>query len=175
MLIVGLGNPGQNFAKTKHNAGFLFVDELAEKLQVLGWREKFSGVYAKANHDVLGEIVLLKPQTYMNASGTSVAPCAQFFKKTAEEIIVVHDELDLPVGKIKVKNGGSHRGHNGVRSVSGSLGFDNYKRIMIGIDRPSGNINVRDYVISPFSNNELDILYGAFSESIERLEKLLLC
>ncbi|MDR0632919.1 MAG: aminoacyl-tRNA hydrolase [Holosporales bacterium] len=175
MLIVGLGNHGQSFTNTRHNAGFLFVDELAAMLHVISWKEKFHGLLAGAHHHILGDVILLKPQTYMNSSGISVAQCAQFFKKTAAEIIVIHDELDLPVGKIKVKYGGSHRGHNGVRSVSSSLGFDNYKRIMIGIDRPSGSgTDVRDYVLSTFSASEFEVLYSSFGISIENIGSLIL-
>lgn len=172
MLIVGLGNPGYRFDNTRHNAGFLFVDKLAEHLKIQNWQEKFNGLVSLKNDESIGRIVLLKPQTFMNLSGESVVQCVNFFKQNREEIIIAHDELDLPVGKIKVKNGGSHRGHNGVRNISQLLGYDSYKRIMIGIDRPVGNIPVSDYVLSKFSDEELIKLENSFSDIIKKIDQI---
>jgi PTH1 family peptidyl-tRNA hydrolase len=150
-LVVGLGNPGTKYAKNRHNVGFFVVDELRASLGLPDWKEKFSGLFSKGSCD--GEdIVLLKPMTYMNESGKSVQPAVAFFHvDVAKELVVVHDELDLAFADVRLKIGGGHAGHNGLRSISGVLGGD-YARVRIGIGRPPPGFrgDVADYVLQNF-------------------------
>ena len=152
-LIVGLGNPGPKYAQTRHNIGFLMIDQLADQLSVQLSQQKFKGSYGQGSLPNGAPVTLLKPQTFMNLSGQSVAPCAQFFKIPPERIIVVHDELEFPFGVIKVKVGGGHAGHNGLKSINASLGVNSYVRLRIGIGRPKHGA-VSDYVLSTFSVDE---------------------
>jgi PTH1 family peptidyl-tRNA hydrolase len=139
LLVVGLGNPGRGYASHRHNVGFMAIDELASKVSADAFREKFSGMYARAR---LGEeqAVLLKPMTYMNESGRSVQPAMAFFKATPRELIVIHDELDLPFGDVRVKFGGGHAGHNGLRSIIAHVGTGDFGRVRFGIGRPTGGL-----------------------------------
>ncbi|RYE89327.1 MAG: aminoacyl-tRNA hydrolase [Myxococcales bacterium] len=152
-LIVGLGNPGPPYADTRHNLGFLALDALAEKLGADPFREKFGALVSRAR---LGpgddaEVALLKPQTYMNLSGQSVQPAAAFFKVPVGQIIVLHDELDVPFGEVRLKLGGGHAGHNGLRSLIERLGSPEFVRVRLGIGRPPPAFrDVADYVLSRF-------------------------
>src|SRR5262245_15218537 len=121
LLVVGLGNPGKEYASHRHNVGFMAVDALADEVRADPFREKFSGVLAKAE---IGrqQAILLKPMTYMNESGRSVQPAMAFFKITPAELLVLHDELDLPFGTVRLKFGGGHAGHNGLRSIMAHCG-----------------------------------------------------
>ncbi|HTJ99636.1 MAG TPA: aminoacyl-tRNA hydrolase [Bordetella sp.] len=135
-LIVGLGNPGPEYETTRHNAGFWLADHLADDLRASFAMEKgFNGFVAKARHG--GEnIVLLKPMTYMNRSGQSVGALARFYKFTPEQVLVLHDELDLMPGQVKLKQGGGHAGHNGLRDIQAALGSPAFWRLRIGIGHP---------------------------------------
>jgi PTH1 family peptidyl-tRNA hydrolase len=152
-LVVGLGNPGPKYANTRHNIGFLVIDQLADQLGIQLSQQKFNGHYGQGSLPQGGPITLLKPQTFMNLSGKSVAPCAQFFKITPERMIIVHDELEFPFGVIKVKVGGGHAGHNGLKSINASLGTNAFLRLRVGIGRPQRG-SVSDYVLSAFSNDD---------------------
>ncbi len=159
LLVVGLGNPGSEYADHRHNIGFMTVDHLARQADCTPFRKKFSGVFTRA---VLGraDAMLFKPMTYMNLSGSSVQPCAAFFKVEPSAIIVVHDELDLPFGSVRLKKGGGHAGHNGLRSILGRLGTPEFCRVRMGIGRPPASFRgeVADYVLSRFSAEEQDQL-----------------
>src|SRR3982751_2904630 len=146
-LIVGLGNPGAEYAPTRHNAGFWFVDEVADRLKVsLAPERGYFGLAARTN--VAGRpLWLLEPTTFMNLSGKSVAALARFFKIAPEEILVAHDELDLQPGHVKLKLGGSHAGHNGLKDVHAPLGTGDYWRLRIGIGHPGVRAEVVDYVL----------------------------
>lgn len=135
ILITGLGNPGSQYEQTKHNIGQQLFEhfEFTEKLQ---WREKYKGLYASLDFDDL-RVHFLKPMTYMNLSGESVAPLANFFKIDLQDILVVHDELDLEFGVVTFKNGGGLAGHNGLKSIASSLGSQNFLRFRMGIGRPA--------------------------------------
>ncbi|MFC4277055.1 aminoacyl-tRNA hydrolase [Achromobacter aloeverae] len=135
-LIVGLGNPGPEYETTRHNAGFWLADHVADDLRATFAMEKgFSGFVAKARHG--GEnVVLLKPMTYMNKSGQAVGALARFFKFTPEQVLVLHDELDLMPGEVKLKQGGGHAGHNGLRDIQSALGSPNFWRLRLGIGHP---------------------------------------
>lgn len=159
LLVVGLGNPGREYASHRHNVGFMAIDELARRSSAETFRDKFSGSYAKA---VLGEkqggqqAVLLKPMTYMNESGTSVQPAMAFFKVAPRDLLVLHDELDLPFGTVRLKFGGGHAGHNGLRSIMAHVGTGDFGRVRIGIGRPPPGFRgeVADFVLSSFDGVE---------------------
>ncbi len=151
-LVAGLGNPGAKYARNRHNVGFMAIDALAEKLSASRWSSKFNGKVCEA-HCAGEKLTLLKPETYMNLSGESVAACARFYKISPENIILLYDELDLPDGKLRVKQGGSNGGHNGVRSIDAHLG-ENTWRVRIGIGHPGDKNLVSHYVLSDFSREE---------------------
>lgn len=168
-LIVGLGNPGSQYEFTKHNVGFLTVDYLADKLNIKINKLKFKGLFAKEkieNEDV----VILKPQTYMNLSGESVRDFANFFKIPPENIIVVVDDVDLPMGKIRIRKKGSAGTHNGMKSIIYQLQSDNFIRIKVGIEKENRKDDLADYVLKGFSKDEVPIM----EESMERAAKAVL-
>jgi PTH1 family peptidyl-tRNA hydrolase len=164
-LIVGLGNPGRQYEKTRHNAGFLFLDTLASELGCTWFNEsKFQGVFAQgkiANTPVM----LLKPDTFMNRSGQSVGKIVRYYKLQAEEILVVHDELDFNPGIVKLKKDGGHAGHNGLRDIIAHLNANQFYRLRIGIGRPAAGKVVADFVLSSPSKNESELLLAAFDLS----------
>lgn len=150
-LIVALGNPGQKYALTRHNIAWQMLDQLSF-FNRLSWQSKFKGEYA--TYSISGEnVILLKPQTYMNLSGESVQPTANFFKIQAEEILVIHDDIELPFGVIGFKTDGGLAGHNGLRSVANLLATRDFKRMRLGISRPTHG-TVEAYVLSNFSEDE---------------------
>lgn len=158
-LIVGLGNPGREYENTRHNCGFMVLDYLANKLNVEINQAKFKGLYTKTKID--GEdVVLLKPQTYMNLSGESISEVMRFFKIDKKDVLVIYDDLDLPVGKIRLRESGSAGGHNGIKSTISHLGGQDFKRIRIGIDKHP-YIPVVDYVLGKFTAEEQQTLSEA--------------
>lgn len=158
-LIVGLGNPGQEYEKTRHNAGFLFLDYLYSG----SWLNeiRFNGQTAVLN---IGnqQVRLLKPMTFMNRSGQAVGNMARYYKINPEEILVVHDELDFKAGVVKLKKGGGHAGHNGLRDIIAHLGSNEFYRLRIGIDRPASSQQVANYVLSAPSKSENENMFNAF-------------
>lgn len=155
-LIVGLGNPGKEYEGTRHNCGFMVIDKLAEKLNVDVVQNKFKGLYVKFKYH--GEdIILLKPQTYMNLSGESVIAAMQFFKIDKEDLLVIYDDLDMPVGKLRLRKTGSAGGHNGIKNIIAHLNSQDFKRIRVGIDRHK-YMKVVDYVLSGFSKLEVNAI-----------------
>ncbi len=167
-LVVGLGNPGKDYANTRHNAGFMAADEISRRFSFSTFREKFDGLIAEGN--IAGEkVLLLKPQTYMNLSGNSVVKAALFYKILPENVIVIHDDMDLKLGQIKAKCGGSSGGHNGIKSIDSQIS-PNYNRIRIGVGHPEHQQNqVIDYVLSSFSREEKEIL----NQSIDTVADLI--
>ncbi|MDD2702027.1 MAG: aminoacyl-tRNA hydrolase [Sideroxydans sp.] len=147
-LIVGLGNPGKEYEATRHNAGFWWVDELARLSNASFKSEnKFHGLVAKTNlHG--HEVHLLKPQTFMNVSGRAVGALAQFYKLTPAQVLVVHDELDLPPGSAKLKLGGGHGGHNGLKDIIAHLGSKDFWRLRIGVGHPGDRAEVVNFVLN---------------------------
>ncbi|MFR3044069.1 MAG: aminoacyl-tRNA hydrolase [Thomasclavelia spiroformis] len=155
-LIVGLGNPGKEYAGTRHNCGFMVIDRLASKLNVDVDQNKFKGLYAKVKYH--GEdIILLKPLTYMNLSGESVNAVMNFFKIDKDDLLVIYDDLDMPVGKLRLRKTGSAGGHNGIKNIIAHLNSQDFKRIRVGIDRHK-YMNVADYVLSRFSKVESEAI-----------------
>lgn len=161
-LIVGLGNPGRQYEKTRHNAGFLFLDSLLASCDGSWQHEgKFQGTLAEClltHHQAL----LLKPDTFMNLSGQAVGKVARYYKILPEEILVIHDELDFEAGLVKLKKGGGHAGHNGLRDIIAHLGSNEFYRLRIGIGRPAAGKAVADYVLSEPSKTDWPLLEGAF-------------
>jgi len=152
-IIVGLGNPGRKYERTRHNAGFLAINEIAESLHAEVSQEKYHALFGRARSDS-EEIILAKPQTYMNDSGRAVAAILRGTYTNAADLIVIHDELDLPLGAVRVKTGGGHGGHNGLRSLIEHLGSADFIRVRIGIGRPEPGRDAADYVLSPFLSAE---------------------
>ena len=164
-LIVGLGNPGRQYEKTRHNAGFLFLDTLAQELGCTWFNEsRFQGLFAEGSV-VNGRVMLLKPDTFMNRSGQSVGKISRYYKLLPEEILVVHDELDFNPGVVKLKKDGGHAGHNGLRDIIAHLGSKEFYRLRIGIGRPAAGKVVADFVLSSPSKQEWELLVNAFDMS----------
>jgi len=161
-LIVGLGNPGSKYIKTRHNAGFLFLDRaFADEVDKWVLDSRFEAYTASVS--VAGcELSLLKPHTFMNRSGQSVGKFARYYKLLPEQVLVVHDELDFDVGVAKLKKGGGHAGHNGLRDIISHLGSGDFYRLRLGIGRPSAEKAVVNYVLSEPASDELSLLLQAF-------------
>lgn len=155
-LIVGLGNPGGQYAETRHNVGFLLLDCLAEGLK-LDFRPKFQGLVAETR---IGEekVFLLKPQTFMNLSGRSVREIAQFYKIAPQDVLVIYDDMDLNTGRLRIRSSGSAGGHNGIKSIIGELGTESFWRLKVGIGRPPAGWDSARYVLAPFTKEEITIL-----------------
>jgi peptidyl-tRNA hydrolase len=151
-LIVGLGNPGKSYDNTRHNVGFDFVDIFLKKQNVLEYKKKFNGLYAEINYK--GEkILILKPQSYMNLSGEVVKSFVSYFKIDLEDILIIHDDLDIKSGNIKIKESGSSGGHNGLKNIELHLGTKDYKRMKIGISK-SEIIDTKDYVLGKINGQD---------------------
>lgn len=168
LLVAGLGNPGGQYARTRHNVGWLVVDELAERHSGT-FRGKFSGRLSEVR---VGEsrVALLKPETYMNESGRSIAAAASFFKAEPEAVMVVHDDVDLEEGRLQARSGGGLAGHNGLRSIADAMGTQDYLRIRIGVGRPErGDPRpVADWVLSAFPpETDVDALVGRAADAVE--------
>ncbi|MBN8511713.1 MAG: aminoacyl-tRNA hydrolase [Rickettsiales bacterium] len=172
-LIVGLGNPGNEYKDTRHNVGFNFIDNLSEQLGVkLERKEKFKAYYALTTLDDW-EVVLLKPDTYMNLSGISVKSIASFYKIPTDRIIIVHDDIDLNLGRVAYKFSGGAAGHNGLKSIDENMS-NNYHRIRIGIGRPSDpRYMVSDYVLGKFTPEETAVIKESIEKAIKSLHFLL--
>jgi PTH1 family peptidyl-tRNA hydrolase len=155
LLVVGLGNPGRAYASHRHNIGFMAVDDLARRLRADAPRDRFSGAWTKA--EIAGEpAILLQPMTFMNDSCRSVQAAMAFFKVTPRELVVIHDELDIPFGDVRLKLGGGHAGHNGLRSIMASVGTGDFGRLRMGIGRPPPDFRgeVASFVLSGFTGEE---------------------
>ena len=165
-LIVGLGNPGKTYQRTRHNLGFQVVDRLAERHDIKVGQKKFKGQFGSGS---IGDrrVCLLKPQTYMNLSGGAVAEAVNYHKIPLEQVLIAHDDVDLELGRIQVKFGGGHGGHRGLQSVIENLSADEFTRIRVGVNRPEGEADVSDYVLEPFSKAEQAIAEDAVREAAE--------
>ena len=172
-LIVGLGNPGPEYQDTRHNAGFWWVDALAQKLKVpLQHERAYQGLMARTQ--VNGQTLwLLQPQTFMNVSGTSVAALARFYKIEPEQVLVVHDELDVVPGEAKLKLGGSHAGHNGLRDIHAKLGTDAYWRLRLGIGHPGVKSEVIHWVLKKPSPEQRELIHACVARSLSAVDDLL--
>lgn len=152
-VITGLGNPGSEYEYTRHNIGFKVIDALSDKHRIPLTKAKFNALFGKGSID--GEDVLLvKPLTYMNLSGEAISPILSFYKASVDDLLVVYDDLDLPVGKIRLREKGSAGGHNGIKSTISHVHTQEFKRLRIGIGRPEGRQPIVDYVLQRFSNDD---------------------
>lgn len=175
-LVVGLGNPGEKYASTRHNIGFLVAEELAVRLGGKFVSNKYRALVLETRLGVgtnSPKVIIVKPQTYMNDSGNAVAPLAQYFNCSPEQIIVVHDELDIPFSSLRVKMGGGDNGHNGLKSLTQSLGTPEYFRVRVGIGRPTTPQDTADYVLEKFNKSEKSIVPGLLMRSCDAIESLI--
>jgi PTH1 family peptidyl-tRNA hydrolase len=171
-MIVGLGNPGNEYEKTRHNVGFWFIDQLLDKYNLtLKTEAKFFGEVAKFNSPS-GNVWLLKPTTFMNRSGQAISKLAQFYKIKPEQILVVHDELDLSPGNVKLKQGGGHGGHNGLRDSIAQLG-KNFYRLRLGIGHPGSKEQVVGFVLGKAPQSERILIESALEKSMDSIELIL--
>lgn len=172
-LFVGLGNPGAEYEATRHNAGFWWIDQLAAETSTkLAVESKFLGIAGRLK-SIGHEAWLLKPTTFMNTSGRSVAALAKFYKIAPEAILVIHDELDLPPGGVKMKKGGGHGGHNGLKDIAAHLGTNDFWRLRLGIGHPGDRNAVINYVLHPPMRNEMPLIETNIDESTSLLPMLL--
>jgi PTH1 family peptidyl-tRNA hydrolase len=170
LLVAGLGNPGPQYAGTRHNAGWMVIDELARRHDG-SFRSKFDGQLSEIRFDGL-RLALLKPETYMNVSGKSISAARRFFKVEPAELLVVHDDVDLEAGRLQARAGGGLAGHNGLRSISSALGTQDFLRLRIGVGRPGRGDRrpVADYVLSPFDPAEdAEALIARAADAVETL------
>ena len=172
-LIVGLGNPGPKYQDTRHNVGFWFVDRLAQRHggRLLN-ESKFHGLLARVRVGGF-DLRLLQPLTFMNRSGRSVVAVARYFDIVPEQILIVHDELDLPPGQVRLKQGGGHAGHNGLRDTMSALGSKEFWRLRMGIDHPGDRSQVVDYVLTRPGRDEADAINDALAQAEDCLEDIL--
>ena len=167
--IVGLGNIGRKYDGTRHNIGFMVVDELAKKHHIELDKQKFNGLYTVAM--INGEkVLLIEPMTYMNLSGEAVRPLMDYYKVALEDLLVLYDDLDMPPGRLRLRQKGSAGGHNGIRSMIQHLGTDQFKRIRIGIGRPNGRMSVPNFVLQRFTDDEMIVMDRVIDRTVEACE-----
>lgn len=175
-LVVGLGNPGEKYCATRHNIGFVVAEELAERLGGKFTPNKYRAMVLETRLGMGSEapkIIIVKPQTYMNDSGSAVAPLAKYFNCAPGQVIAIHDELDIAFDTLRVKIGGGDNGHNGLKSLTQSLGTPDYYRIRVGIGRPTTPQDTADYVLDNFSKNEKIIVPDLTMRSCDAIESLI--
>jgi len=172
-LFVGLGNPGEQYVETRHNVGFWWIDFIGQNHKLtLKNSKKYFGEFSKHNED--GEVFFLKPSTFMNESGKSVQALAKFYKIEPEEILVIHDELDIQPGTAKLKLGGGHGGHNGLKSIQTSLGSNNFWRLRIGVGHPGDKSKVIGYVLNKPSKIEMQLIQESIINSYKVFSYIML-
>ena len=167
-IIVGLGNPGSEYSDTRHNVGFMAIDALARHLGISSWKKRNQALVSECRGSE--PMVLVKPQTFMNLSGVAVGELARWYKVPTEDIIVIFDDMDLPLGRLRLRTKGSSGGHRGIESLLTHLPNGNFPRIRIGIDRPPTNWQVVDYVLSHFTPEEQPLLSEAIKRAAEAAE-----
>jgi PTH1 family peptidyl-tRNA hydrolase len=171
-IIVGLGNPGKKYAITRHNIGFEVIDELARQHHIKVNKIKFKSLIGEGQ--LFGQkIILVKPQTYMNLSGEAVNKLLKYYQVPLSNLIVIYDDIDIDVGKVRIRKKGSGGSHNGMRNILYLLKDENFPRIRIGVGRPQGRQPLADYVLSRFSKDEQDILIPVVKDSVSAVEVIL--
>ena len=168
-IIVGLGNPGKKYLKTRHNWGFMVIDRLAQQLEMEYTQKKFQSLFCKKYVDQ-EEVILLKPQTFMNLSGVAVKEAVDMYKCSLQDLMVICDDLDMPLGKIRIRRSGGCGGHRGLESIADSLGSTDFSRLRIGIGRPPADGDPSDYVLSPFSKEEEHMKEEAIENAYQALK-----
>lgn len=167
-IIAGLGNPGPKYDKTKHNTGFMTMDHYLDEKGLSLDKDKFEGLWTKQK--INGEdVILLEPQTYMNESGRSVSQVANFFKVDPEDILIIQDDMDMPIGKIRIRANGKSGGHNGIKSIIRDLGTEKFNRLKIGIRHPK-NATVVSWVLTPFNDEQQKLMDDAFDTSVKIID-----
>lgn len=168
VLVAGLGNPGKKYAGNRHNVGFMVLDHLADRLNLTVETRRWGGLYGRTDFAAAGEkkldLVLLKPQDFMNCSGDAVCQAARFFKIEADQLLVIHDEIELPFADVRLKKGGGHKGHNGLRHIIEKCGSPDFHRLRVGVDRPQ-HPDVAGYVLADFSPEEKTNLTALLDKS----------
>ncbi|MBO5179653.1 MAG: aminoacyl-tRNA hydrolase [Clostridia bacterium] len=171
-IIVGLGNPGKEYEKTRHNIGFMVVDKLAEIMDININKNKFNGLVGEGMHN--GEkILIIKPQTFMNLSGNCVQEAASFYKVNSEDILVIYDDIDIEFGKIRIRPNGSPGTHNGMRNITERLQTQNFPRIRVGAGRPKGEQQLYEFVLSEFNKDEMKIMQNSIENSANAVIEIL--
>lgn len=168
LLLVGLGNPGGEYSKNRHNIGFMAVDEVVNRYSLNPYRDKFNGRMTEGNF-ALGRVLVLKPSTFMNDSGRSVLAAALFYKIPPKNVFVIHDELDLAAGQLRLKSGGGHAGHNGLRSIHSHIG-EGYRRLRIGIGHPGNKAMVSSHVLKDFARVDIEWLNPMLASIANHIE-----
>jgi len=166
ILIVGLGNPGKEYEFTRHNIGFKIIDKFTDSFEKKSFYRKFSSLVFESSYNN-HKIIILKPQTFMNRSGSAVALCYKFFKNQINSILVIHDDIDIKFGEIKLKRGGSTGGHKGLESIVAGLGKDDFDRLRFGVGRPSGRQEAADYVLEEFNIKEKEEVEIGINKSVD--------
>jgi len=173
-LVVGLGNPGTTYAGNRHNVGQMVLDVLAERARLSFKSHKAGAVVAEGRlHPGTPRVILAKPGSYMNLSGGPVAQLVRFFKVALERVVIVHDELDIDFDTVRIKVGGGHGGHNGIRDVSARLGSPDYVRVRVGIGRPPGRMDAADFVLKDFGTQERSALPNLLEDAADAVEAIL--
>ena len=171
-IVVGLGNPGKEYEKTRHNTGFMVLDKISEKFKIEIKKDKCKALIG--NGEINGEkVILIKPQTFMNLSGEAVRGIVDFYKEDIANVIIVFDDIDLEIGNIRIKEKGSAGTHNGVKSVVSHLGTEKFQRIKVGIGKPKENIDLVNHVLGKFSEEELKILDNSINDAADALIMLI--
>lgn len=167
-LIIGLGNPGIKYEKTRHNLGWLIINQLAQEIEINNWKNeiKFNSLVAQGNFNGQ-KIILAKPETFMNDSGSAVQAIASYYKIPFKEIIIIHDDIDLSLGKIKVQEGRSAAGHKGVQSIINHLGTNDFNRVRIGIKPEKNNIETEKFVMQKFTDEEEKVLKEIIKRAVQ--------
>jgi len=172
-LIAGLGNPGKEYRQSRHNVGFMVIDHLAEDLETPIKRVKFKAMIGIGTFENK-QVILAKPQTYMNASGESIAPLLRYFKVPLENFIVVHDDLDIPFGNLRIRPSGGTSGQKGMKSIVEKLGSQDFPRMRMGIGRPPGRMDPVDYVLQSFTPDQVPIMEEVLDQAVKALKTFIL-
>lgn len=172
LLIAGLGNPGRGYRENRHNVGFMLIDQLARDWESDDFKNQSSALIVKSKRQSK-QIILAKPQTFMNAAGTPISSLARFYKIDPSRLMVIYDDLDLPVGTIRMRPSGGSGGHRGMRSVIREMGSSDFARIRVGIGRPSGRMEPADYVLQDFDNDERTIIDIALRQAVDCIGRFL--
>jgi PTH1 family peptidyl-tRNA hydrolase len=171
-LVVGLGNPGNTYKNTRHNVGFMVVDQISEVFSIAFVKQKFDTIFARGSIDGV-EVILAKPMAFMNRSGPQVQKIAGYYRILSEDMLVVHDDIDLAFGRIKIKEKGGDGGHKGVRSIIDAFGGGNFVRLRIGVGRPEAGISAADYVLGKFTIKEKKLLHRIITEARDAVGTIL--
>ncbi|MCR5177043.1 MAG: aminoacyl-tRNA hydrolase [Anaerovibrio sp.] len=168
-IIAGLGNPGNEYAKSRHNVGWMFVDALAKNLDIDNWKARENGMVAEGR---IGseKVLLVKPMTYMNNSGECIGPLMRWYKLEPDDLVVVHDDMDIPAGTVRIRKKGSAGGHNGIKSIIAHVGDENFGRVRIGIGRPLPGWSVVDYVLAAFSEEDAEKIRDSINYLLPAVE-----